>query len=151
MANPTDPTFLTGFDADAFRSAITSTMELAMPVDDAERVTFRWKVKRTYEKADSAGNPYDFTATPTEVEEHSDVQIPTAVEFISRRSDGSPIGQFENPTVVLTVLDIHYPQIEGATEALLGGNTYNIDFVEPPVGLGPVTVYRLWLTAVDES
>jgi hypothetical protein len=151
MANPTDPTFLTGFDADAFRSAITSTMELAMPVNEDERVTFRFKIQRTYEKADPSGNPYDFTAVPTEVEERDDVQIPCAVEFVGRRSDGSPIGQFENPTVVITVLDVHYPQVQGSNQALLGGNTYNIDFVEPPVSLGPVTVYRIWLTAVDES
>jgi hypothetical protein len=151
MANPTDPNFLTGFDADAFRSAITSTMEMALPLAESERITFQWPVERTFTKADEKGNPYDFTAVPTSVEEHDDVQIPAAVEFSNRRPDGTAIGQFENPRVVVTILDTHFPEIDGATQAKIGGNTYVIDFVEPPLGLGPVTIYRVWLTAIDES
>lgn len=151
MANPTDASFLAGFDADAFRQAITSTMEMGLPEAESERVTFIWKTERSYTKADDKGNPYDFTATPTSVSATDPVQIPAAVEFSSRRPDGSPIGQFENPRVVVTILDTHFPSIDGANQAKLGGNTYTIDFVEPPVGLGPVTVYRVWMTAVDES
>jgi hypothetical protein len=151
MANPTDPLFLAGFDADAFRQAITSTMEMALPLNEDERITFLWKTKRTYTKADEKGNPYNLDATPTSVNVTDPVQIPAAVEFTSRRPDGSAIGQFENPRVVATILDTYFPRIDGANQALLGGNTYTIDFVEPPIGLGPVTIYRVWLTAVDES
>lgn len=151
MADPTDTSFLAGFDAAAFRQAITSTMEMGLPQNEDERITFLWKTERSYSKADEKGNPYDFTATPLSVTVKDPVQIPAAIEFASRRPDGSPIGQFENPRVVATVLDTHFPSVDGANQALLGGNTYTIDFVEPPVGLGPVTIYRIWLTAVDES
>ncbi len=151
MANPTDPTFLAGFDADAFRAAITSTMEMALPLPTSERITFLWATKRTFDKADDKGNPYDFTAVPTAVDAHDNVQVPCAVEFSETRPDGTAIGQFENARVVVTILDVHYTEIQGANQALLGGNTYTIDFVEPPLGLGPVTIYRLWMTAIDES
>lgn len=153
MANPTDPTFLQGFDADAFRQAITSTMEMALPLNEDERITFIWKTERTFDHADESGVPYDFTAVPTSVEEHDPVQIPAAVEFTSRRPDGTSLGQFENPRVVATILDTHFTEISDPLpdEALLGGNTYKIDFVQPPIGLGSVTVYQVWMTAVDES
>lgn len=151
MANPTDPTFLQGFDPDAFRQAITSTMEMGLPEDESERITFVWETERTYANADDDGVPYDLDAEPIEEDAHDNVQIPAAIEFSSRRPDGTAIGQFENPRVVVTVLDTHFTEITGANQALLGGNTYTIDFVEPPVGLGPVTVYRLWMTAIDES
>lgn len=151
MANPTDPTFLAGFDADAFRAAITSTMEMGLPEDTGERITFRWKVDRTFSTSDRGGNPYDLDATPVTEDEHADVLIPAAVEFEDRRADGSPLGQFENPRVVVTVLDTHYVDIEGANQALLNGNTYNIDYVAPSFGLGEVTVYQIYMTAVDES
>ena len=151
MANPTDPAFLAGFDAAAFRQAITSTMEMGLPDDVGERATFRWKVDRTFSASDRGGNPYDLSATPVTEEEHDDVLIPVAVEFEDRRADGSPLGQFENPRAVLTVLDTHYEDIDGATQVLLTGNTYVIDYVAPSFGLGDVTVYQLYLTAVDES
>lgn len=151
MANPTDPTFLSGFDADAFRSAITSTMEMGLPELESDRITFRWKVEKSFATSDRIGNPYDLSAAPTSVVTHDDVQVPAAIEFVAVAIDGSSIGQFENSKVVATVMDIHFSEIDGADQALIGQSTYNVDFVEPPVGLGPVTIYRIWMTAIDES
>ena len=57
MATPTDTTFGTDFDAAVFRSAIKSTMQMAMPSDPTEAVTFIWDVDNTFAVPDPAGDP----------------------------------------------------------------------------------------------
>lgn len=153
MAEPTDTSFLQGFDADAFRQAITSTMEMGLPEQEAERITFRWKTDKTFtaNATDRSGIPLDLNAVPQSVQETPDVQIPATSEITRIAPDGTAIGTFDHPYVLITVLDTHYQQVVGASEVLLGGDVYKIDFVAPPFGLGPVTVYQLYATAVDES
>jgi len=151
MARPTDTGFLKGFDATLFRQAITSTMEMGLPENVNERITFRWNPETTYETADQSGIPFDFTEEPLTEEITADVQVPAAIEFSNLREDGTPLGQFEQPQVIATLLDIHYEQVKGADEALIGENTYAINFVAPPVGLGEVTIYRIYMRAVDEA
>lgn len=155
MASPTDPNFGADFDADAFRNAITGAMEMGLPADPSERVTFRWKTDHTYATADPAGNPYNFTATPVTTTAKADVQIPAAVEFISGRSagmEGTVFGAIEDrPLAIITVLDTHYPLVQGADQVLLGGDTYNIDYVAPPIGLFTVTVYQLHCRSLSET
>lgn len=151
MAKPTDPTFGTGFDAAAFRAAITSTMEMGLPVPAEERPTFRWKTEKTFEIADPEGRPYDFGAAPTKQTSYEDVQVPCSVQFINMKGDGNAMGQIDQPRAVLTLLDEHFQRVEGADEVLLGGNTYKIDYVGPPMGLFDVTFYNMYVLAVDES
>lgn len=155
MARPDDSTFGAGFNADAFRNAITSTMQMGMPGGAAEMATFQWRTGKTYGvEADSSGVPFDFTASPTSTSPHADVIVPVALEFsgnVSGVTELTPDGSFENPYAVLTLLDIHHSQIVGANTVLLGGNTYVIRYTEPPIGLFEVTVYRIHLQAIDES
>lgn len=151
MATPTDPNFLAGFDSSLFRDAITSTMEMGMPEDEAEKITFYWKPVKTFENPDASDNPYNLSATPVTASQREPVIVPAAIEFESRRADGTPLGQFENPRVKVTLLDVHYEQVKDAQSAVIGGDIYGIDFTAPPIGLGDVTVYQLYLTALDES
>lgn len=141
------------FNAAEFRTNIIATMNMGLPVDPAERATFRWRTETTFDVADPAGNPYDFTSAPVDTDSHVDVQVPCAVEFVSRTiaADGTSLGEFKSPRAVITVLDTHYPDIEGANEVLLGGDAYTINFVAPPLGLFDVTVYQLHCTAVGET
>jgi hypothetical protein len=153
MAEPTDTTFLAGFDPDEFRQAITSAMEMGLPNDEAERITFRWKTTKTFSgnAADRSGIPFDLNAAPVSVDETPDVRIPATSEITRIAPDGTAIGTFDHPYVLITVLDTHYEKIRGANMVILGGDDYKIDFVAPPFGLGPVTVYQIYATAVDES
>jgi hypothetical protein len=153
MATPTDPTFGAGFDADAFRSAIRSTMEMGLPGTVAERATFRWNSSATYSAEDVAHNPFDWTDTPLTEVTHADVLIPVAVEFSARPAGSldTPLGQFDNARVVVTVLDTDFASVQGADEILLGENSYTIDFWGPPVGLFDVTIYTVYATATDEA
>lgn len=152
MAQPTDTGFLEGFDASAFRQAITSAMEMGLPDNEGERITFRWKTTKTFsENTDRSGTPFNLSAAPEAVDETPDVQIPATAEITRIAPDGTAIGTFDHPYVLITVLDTHYPLIDGASQVILGGDTYNIDFVAPPFGLGEVTIYQIYATAMDES
>lgn len=152
MATPTDPSFGAGFDAAAFRSAIQSTMEMGLPQDTSERVTFRWNVERSFSQADPSGKPYSWTATPMTETAPTDVQIPAAVEFTARPAGtvDTPIGQFDATRVIITVLDTHYPAVQDADLVVIDGDDYQIDFWGPPIGLFDVTLYQCYTTAIDE-
>lgn len=153
MAIPTDPAFGAGFDADAFRNAIRSTMQMGLPNSTSERATFRWNTDSTYEAEDVAHNPFDWTAEPLTEIDHPDVQIPVAVEFSARpaATSDNAVGQFDNARAVITILDTDYEDVHGADEVLLGGNSYTVDFWGPPTGLFGVTIYQVYVTATDEA
>ena len=153
MARPTDPTFGSDFDADLFRSAITSTMEMGLPSNESDRATFRWTPQYNYAIADPEGNPYDFAGAPETTLDKPDVQVPVSVDF----QTGSPVpigtslGNVNEVDAVITILDIHFALVTDADQVILGGNTYNINYIAPPLGLFDVTVYNIYLTAVDET
>lgn len=152
MAGTTDSR-AAGFNPAAFRDAIRFAMHMGLPNATEERATFRWTTVRTYDTADPAGNPYDYTATPATSVAHDDVLIPVAVEFSARPagSRDTAVGQFDSSRAVITVLDEDYALVEGADLVLLGGNTYEVEFVGPPLGLFDVTIYQLYCDARDES
>lgn len=140
------------FDGDLFREQIRSAMRMGLPGTVSDRATFQWRVSKTYPKQDVTARPYDWTDTPVTEVERDDVQVPVAVEF-SRTGDtmDNPVGSFETPRAVITVLDEDYAEIEGASHVLLGGNRYFIRFVAPPMGLFDVTVYQIYCQAMDEA
>jgi hypothetical protein len=141
------------FSAAEFRANIQATMEMGLAVNTDERPTFRWKATSEFAHPDTAGNPYDFTSTATSTDAPADVQIPCAVEFISHQvsADGTVFGPFRTPRVVITILDTHFALVQGADEVILGGNTYQIMYVAPPIGLFDCTVYQVHAQAVSES
>ena len=142
-----------GFNAAAFRTAIIDAMTMGLPSETQDRATFRWNKERTFNTVDPAGTPYDLTAAPLTDTTPDDVLIPCAVEFSARPAGSldTTVGEFDTSRVVITVLDEHYPQVEGADGVLLGQNTYEIQFVAPPIGLFEVTVYQVYAVARDES
>ena len=157
MATSTDPR-AAGFDAAAFRDAIQFAMNMGLPQATADRITFRWTTQDDFAIEDQAGETYDWTGTPTATSAPDDVQIPAAVEFIPRSTlaGGTGIADFDTPRVVVTVLDTHWPQVTSedgrrADRMVIGGNTYEINFVAPPLGLFGVTVYQIHGEAVDET
>lgn len=157
MATTTDAR-ASGFSAAAFKDAIRFAMNMGLPDTTSERLTFRWTPEKTFATSSPAGNPYDLTDAPTSTDSAADVLVDGAVEFVSRASlgDTSSIGSFENPRLVVTLLDDEYATITDDTlglpnQILVGGNTYNIDFVAPPIGLFSVTVYQIHCTAIDEA
>lgn len=151
MATPTDPTFGANFDAAAFRQAITSTMEMGLPSDASEKATFRFPAQQTFEKVDSAGHPFDYTAAPTTSTPEMDVQVPVAVQFEARPASSldTNVGQFDSPRGTVTILDTDFPQVEGAELVVFKGAEYTIEYWLPPTGLFDVTIYQCIITARD--
>lgn len=142
------------FDAAAFRDAIRSAMRMGAPGQVADRATFRWRPVRTYSRPDSAGLPYNFNSNPvTEVVKADVVLQEVAIEFTARPAGtrDTAVGQFDTSSVVLTLLDDQYELVEGANEVLIGGNTYVVNFVAPPMALFEVDVYQIYCEARDES
>lgn len=141
------------FDPARFRDAIHFVMQMAAPEDTSERVTFRWETEKTFTQADPAGRPYLWSSTPATSTPHADVQIDCVVEFSARPagSRDTPFGQFDTSRAVISVLDDDFSTIQGADLAIINGNTYEIQFVGPAIGLFEVTLYQLFCEARDES
>jgi hypothetical protein len=143
-----------GFDSAAFRDGIALAMQMGMPEIESERVTFIFKPKYTYENQDPEGNPYDWT-TPaaTEIGEYREVQIPVAMEFVARTSQGrdTSMGFLLPSHVEIYIMDTHINEVRDADELLIDGDLYRISAWPPPIGLFDFTLYPLLCEAVDES
>lgn len=141
-----------GFNPSAFRTAIRFAMEMGTPQAVSERATFQWPVEKTFVVADTMNKPYNWGAAPTSEVIKPDVQVLCAVEFSGNGAfDGTAMGDFEKATAALTLLDEEYEKVIGATRVLLGGNTYEVLYTAPPVGMFETTVYTIYCEAVDES
>lgn len=148
------------FDATEFRDAIEFAMTMGLPEDTDERPTFHFKAVRAYEdrngnpvvdpRVDQDGNPIDpnirVTTTPPDP-----VQIPCAVEFDTARPDERPVGSFKSTKASITILDVHWPQVEDAIEVELGGDRYAISYERPPNGLFEATVHTVECFAIAET
>ena len=151
MAQPSNPAFGAGFNEQAFRDAIRSTMQMSTPSAVEERATLIWETLATFTNPNSAGRPFNFNQAPLTVESHEEVQVDCTYEFVERAGHGTAIGQFENPRLKLYVMDEDYELIKGANKIRIGGNLYTINFVEPPVSLFLPTLYTIHCMADDES
>lgn len=151
MAGTSDPR-ASAFNAGKFRDGIKFAMNMGLPENSSQRVTFRWKTKYEFDIGDSNGNPYDFSSIPQKTFSKPDVQVVAAVEVSSDNAiDGTSIGGFNNPTAIITVLDDEYQLISDADIVILGESTYDIMYVAPPIGLFDVTVYQIHAIAIDEN
>jgi len=151
-----------GFDPTEFRTAIEFAMAMGLPGTQSERITFQWDDEKTFADADERGSPYTWTDSPTStvsaVDIPSSLTVPCAVEFSARRSSSGDtiIGSFDASAITLTLLDTQYALIRDVNlqlpnKVIVDGNTYDISFWGPPVGLFTVTVYQAHAQARDES
>lgn len=150
MAGMTDPR-AAAFNSAVFRDAIRFAMTMGLPNSTSERITFTWKVDRTYDNPDPAGKPYFFNQEPTQRVIKDPVQIPAAVQFQTDSPDGTPFGSIENPHIIVTLLDEDWALVSDADEIVLDDDVYVIKFTAPPMGLFDATVYQMYATAKDES
>lgn len=129
-------------------------MKLGMPDNETERVKFIFKAQHTYAQEDPTGNPYEWSAPPTStVSEHREVEVPVAMEFISRTSQGrdTSMGYLLPSHVEIYIMDRHIDDVRGADELMVDGNVYKITAWPPPHALFDFTLYPVLAEAVDES
>lgn len=134
-----------GFDETSFRDSIHFAMQMGLPDDVSQRVTFRFDETLTFANADPAGHPYSWSEAPSTDVVTRDVQVPAAVQWGLGLLADDTMGQFDTSKVVLTLLDVDYAQVKGCNEVLINGQHYVIDAVGPPLGLFTVTVYQMFL------
>ena len=141
------------FNPVQFRDAITFAMNMGLPTDDSESATFHFRKTKQFPtgtRLDQDGNPLDPNVLPV-VERPEPVKVPCAVEFSPAGLDERPVGAFKPTKAVITILDVHWPQVQDAIEVELGGDRYVISYTEPPIGLFEVTVYRMVCFARQET
>lgn len=151
MAVPTDTSFGAGFPADEFRDAILSVMEMGSPNEEPQKVWFHWPSTPSYSgPVDASGRPFDIHAVPTQANDVKPVQAICGVSWVDRVPTGTAIGQFDNPRVVIEMLDVEYVKVKGATRCTIGENWYKIDYVTPGA-LFDVDTFKIHATAEDEN
>jgi hypothetical protein len=155
--------FAGGFDEATFRTAVLNTMLMGMPEDKSEQLTFCWRRSQTFTSHDLAGNPYDWTATPTTdlpgnpaiPDKGGDqaLTVPYALEFTARFTGdaNTSLGSIDTSRATVTLLDKDYDRIRTADYAVIGDTRYRLLFDAPPQGLFGVTVWTLFLEAEDSA
>lgn len=145
------------FNASEFRAAIKGTMQMGMPTDDAEKLTWYFKRVKAWSPQDPAIRPYDWTATPTvdapADPDNSDGQtiVDYALEFSASSSTETDVGRMDTSKAVVTLLDVDYNEVSEADYAMVGSTTYEIEYVGPPIGMFDCTIYQVYLRARDEA
>jgi hypothetical protein len=144
------------FDAAAFRSAIQGVMTMGLSNVSSELPTFIFPTTYSYPPGttlDEQGKPYDLTILPLATPKAS-VQATCAIEWAAGTDTDmkiEPIGDIQETDIVLTMLDVDYATVRGAAWVQIGKSKYEIHYIEPPLGLFDVTVYRLHAKTVDEQ
>lgn len=161
----TNSAFADRFNEGKFRSAIRETMKMGMPESDDEKLKWWWKRNRTYSAPDPAGNPYDWTATPSsnlpgnpDIDDPGPTQdqsliVDYALEFSSRPAGSiqTILGEIDNSRAVITMFEEDWEQVKTADYCTIGDSTYNIQFAGPAQGLFGVTMMTCYLEAEDEA
>lgn len=148
-----------GFDAiaalpvDSIREALRRTMALGMPVDTRHQPTFHFEREVDFARHDQEGSPWDWTASPVTQVLGRSVQVLCAYEFFSplgrQGSFPTEVGDFNPTTLVFTLFEDEFAQVEGFTYATVGPSDqrWYFRFWRPAYGLGDMSVYQIHTVA----
>lgn len=155
--------FASLFNEDEFRTNIRATMQMGMPEDEADRLTWVWKRERTYERPSRAGRPFDLGSAPvTDVATNDELDddggeqtliVDYALEFSSRPagSQTTMLGEIDTSRAEVTLFDVDWEQVRTADYCQISDAKYRIQFAGPPIALFAVGVITIYLEAVDEA
>lgn len=148
-----------GFDAiaspavESIRENLRRTMVLGLPVEDDQKPTFYFDRVVSWQDADAEGNPWDWTATPATESNPSSVQPVCAFEFFSplgrQGAYQTEVGEFNPTTVVFTMFEDEWEQVQGFSYVTIGPSTqkWYFRYWRPAYGLGDMTVYQVHCVA----
>lgn len=150
------------FDSAKFRDAIHFAMRMAFPEDVSRQITWHWTPSRTYDNADSGGFPLKWDAANVVSEvDVDDLIVDCVVKFAvagnTTRVGGTALGIMDIANATVTLLDVDHDALvvhgNGVfpDQAVLDGNVYVVQIVAPPYALFDVTVWDVYLQAIDES
>lgn len=139
------------FPSDRFREGIRFVMEMAAPVDAAQRATFHFAPEATYVgEGDDNDVPFDPAAVITTTVA-APVTVTCAVKFFDDQGELTPFGHVTPTRVEVLLLDEDFAQVASCTSVIVGGDRYVRRRQPPPVGLFDVGVHTLHFAAETES
>lgn len=151
------------FDATKFRSAIKFAMEMGFPDEVSKQITWHWNPVRQYnKKLDASGMPFDLSQG--NVNSEADITpmiVDCAVKFqptgTTTRVGGTALGIMDVANATATLLDVDYNALRQHGEgkfpdkAVMDTDVYLVQLIGPPYGLFEVTIYDVYLQAIDET
>jgi hypothetical protein len=148
-----------GFNATLVRDKLHFAMQMGMPNTVADRPTFRWIVQPEFapNPVSPSGDPYSWTETenPTGPQPITDLQVLCAVQYGTDAPEGTVAGFEQALHATITILDVDYALLikhggRPPDQILIAQDIYNMDYIEPEVGLFNMDVYTLHATAQDQ-
>lgn len=147
------------FNSAAFRDAIHFAMSMAKPNATGDQLVFKWSDRNTFTREGPPAAPFDWTDTPATSHTYGPVTVAAAYElkYSGGESTGTPLGTFDQPMLVVTLLDDDYPDIfdDEAVRAdqieLPDRSTFEVLFEAPPIALFDVTVHTIYAKAMEAS
>lgn len=129
---------------------------MGLPGTVSDQPTFQWDNDPTFGTADPAGNPWDWSATPTSPTSAniSDLQVLCAVTYSLDSESGTDAGEINSEKVILTILDTEQQALVSHGGGLMPdrvvvkGVTYTFDFMTVQ-GLFDVDVYTVHASSAD--
>lgn len=143
---------LPGFDPVAVRAGIRLAMQVGLPVQTADQPTFYFKgAPTTGVGTDGHGAPLAWDGTRSSAAPKAAVQVPCAIDYQDDAGLENGFGPVSSSRLVLTLLDEDYDAVKGFAYVAIGGNRYDYERTEPPMGLVSVGVWQVHVRAVDEG
>lgn len=135
---------VSGFKPDEFRKGIRFVMGLGAPDDTGQQATFYFPRAATPADStvDSEGVPFG-PEQMTFSRARNPVRVPCAIEDPFTAGIATGEGPFGAGTIIVTLLDDDFDQVEGFVYVVVGGVRYDYRRELIPRGLGTVTVHRL--------
>ena len=142
-----------GFDAAAFRDAIHFAMTMGAPPDPSQQITFYFPettINAGSVPVDGAGVPFDPEAELTGTAPDP-VQVECALEYFDAEDQPTSFGMMAPARLAVTLLDLDYELVAGASYVVVHGDRYNYRRTQPPQGLFDVGLYVMHFTAENET
>ena len=154
----TDPRFPSA----KVRAGLKFAMQMAFPEDSAQQITWQWTIKRDFKKQDSGGFPFEWTSSQVQsqtviTDKIVDCAVQTKAPAGTTRVGGTTMGIMDIASATVTLLDVDYDALvahglgDFPDQAVMDGAVYVVQTKGPPEGLFDVTVYSIYLQAIDES
>lgn len=149
--NPDDP----GFAAE-FRADIREAMLMGTAVIPEDRPTFHFADGRTFMPADSSGEPFDWTLSPSGGKPAKpDVQVLCAISTKAgvgaRDAPRTPVGEFNNDTATLYLFEDEWAKVFDFTSVTIGRVIYDRVKRLVPLALYDVQVELVEVRARDRA
>lgn len=133
--------------ADRFRAGIRFAMDMALPPEEDQQVTFYFPAQLVYTgPTDDEGIPFDPDTSVTR-DQPDPVRVPAAVEYMDANGELTGFGVVNPSRIAVLLLDEEYAKVKGAAYVMVGGEKYAYRRTEPPTGLFDVGIWRVHFDA----